>query len=168
MTEVPSSRSLNGDSESWEIHIRAIYGIVESIRRDGWQPTAILGIARGGLVPAAVMAYALGVKELRTIQIRHYTAPRQRLQAGPQPVDEAQYNAVLTAPTQRLLIVDDIIDTGATLKLVKGIVDRYCEETRIAAIYARPKATPAADWCWKVSEEWIQFPWEYPWQEDEG
>ena len=59
----------------------------------------------------------------------------------------------------RLLIVDDIIDTGETIKLVRDATRDYTNEVKIAALYVRSNQKHAADWYWKVEDEWVVFPW---------
>lgn len=147
-------------TQSWVKHLQGAYYLAEQVQNDGWQPTAVLGLARGGAVPATVIAYTLDVKEMRTVQTTHYIGPMRRYEAGPQFIHEEEDLATLAESTHRLLIVDDIVDTGATIDLIMSKVKEYCDEVRVAALYIRPGQESRADWFWQISEEWINFPWE--------
>ena len=92
----------------------------EAILASGWTPTAILGITRGGLIPATILAYMLDVRRIHTVRVQHYDNKNSRLESGPQFVEETRPLDALNVYTERLLIVDDIIDTGETLKLVRS------------------------------------------------
>ena len=144
---------------SWIDHIQAINSIGESILTSGWTPTAILAITRGGLIPAAILAYMLDVRRIHTVRVQHYDNTNNRLGAGPQFVEEISPFDALDICTERLLIVDDIIDTGETLKLVRRAAHDHADEVKVAALYVRSDQKESADWYWKVEDEWVVFPW---------
>ena len=155
-----SSQPLNADStSSWIDHIRGIHVLGETILASGWQPSAILGIARGGLIPAAILSYQFDVKCIQSVRVQHYDDHNKTLDSGPQFVDGPQPDATLNIDTERLLIVDDIIDTGETLKLVRSAVPDHAQEVKVAALYVRSNQKLAADWYWTVEDEWVVFPW---------
>ena len=152
--------SLSRDrASSWIDHIQAINSIGESILTSGWKPTAILAITRGGLIPAAILAYMLDVRRIHTVRVQHYDNKNSRLESGPQFVEETRPFDTLNIYTERLLIVDDIIDTGETLKLIRSTVHDHAEEVKVAALYVRSDQKHSADWYWKVEDEWVVFPW---------
>lgn len=146
-------------TSSWLNHIQGINALGESILASGWQPTAILGIARGGLIPAAMLSYILNVRLIQNVRVEHYNDQKNRLSSGPQFIDNHQPSPGLDVTTERLLIVDDIVDTGKTLKLVRQAVQDHADEIKVAALYVRPNQKHAADWYWKVENEWVIFPW---------
>ncbi len=152
--------SLSRDrATSWIDHIQAINSIGESILTSGWKPTAILAITRGRLIPATVLAYMLDVRRIHTVRVQHYDNTNNRLETGPQLVEEISPFDALDAYTERLLIVDDIIDTGETLKLVRRAAHDHADEVKVAALYVRSDQIHSADWYWKVEDEWVVFPW---------
>jgi hypoxanthine phosphoribosyltransferase len=59
----------------------------------------------------------------------------------------------------RILIVDDVADTGHTLKLVKEFCEGRVAESRIAALYEKPHSVIHCDYVWKRTDMWINFPW---------
>ena len=155
-----SSQSLNSAAtSSWNTHIQAINSLGEEILASGWKPTAILGISRGGLIPAAMLSYILDVRVIQTIRVQHYDDQNNPLDSGPKFVDEPEPFASHQIETDRLLIVDDIVDTGETLKLVLDAVHPHATEVKVAALYVRSNKQTAADWFWRVEDEWVVFPW---------
>ena len=146
-------------TSSWLDHIQGINALGESVIASGWQPTAILGISRGGLIPAAMLSYMLDVRLIQAVRVEHYDDQNNRLASGARFVDGPQPFATLDITTERILIVDDIIDTGETLKLVRQAVQDHADQIKVAALYVRSNQKHAADWYWKVEDEWVVFPW---------
>jgi xanthine phosphoribosyltransferase len=117
---------------------------------------AIVAITRGGLVPAAIVARELGIRLIDTVCVTSYNHTTQgdiRLlkAAGPE--------IVATKSTgKRVLIVDDLVDTGTTAKLVRELLP----EAHFAAVYAKPMGRPLVDtFITEVSQDtWIDFPWD--------
>ena len=144
---------------SWTDHVEGINAIGEMILDNGWKPTAILGISRGGLIAAAMLSYMLDVRLIQAVRVQHYDEQHNKLETGPQFVDGPEPFATLSITTERLLIVDDIIDTGETLNLVHQAVRPHADEIKIAALYVRSNQKHSADWFWKVEDKWVVFPW---------
>ena len=91
--------------------------------------------------------------------MQHYDNRHNRLDSGPQFVDGPEPFATFQIETERLLVVDDIVDTGETLKLVLQAVRPHAEEVKVAALYVRSNRQDTADWFWRVEDEWVVFPW---------
>ena len=144
---------------SWATHIQAINSLGEEILASGWNPTAILGISRGGLIPAAILSYKLDVRLIQAVRVQHYDEKNNPLKTGPQFVDGPEPFAANQFETDRLLVVDDIVDTGETLNLVLDFVRPFAHEVRVASLYVRSNQTEIADWFWRVEDEWVVFPW---------
>ncbi len=146
-------------TSSWTEHIEGINSLGEEILASGWQPTAILGVSRGGLIPAAMLSYMLDVRLIQAVRVEHYDDENKRLASGARFVDGPEPFATLNITTERLLIVDDIVDTGETLNLVRRAVHDHADQIKVAALYVRTNQKHAADWFWKVTDEWVVFPW---------
>lgn len=118
---------------------------------------AVIAITRGGLVPAAIVARELGVRVIDTVCIASYAHDRQgdlRLLKG---VSES--TAVLGGGTGKgLLIVDDLVDTGKTARMVRDLLP----DAHFATVYAKPMGRPLVDtYITEVSQDtWIFFPWD--------
>ena len=144
---------------SWSSHVEGINALGESILASGWKPTAILGVSRGGLIPAAMLSYTFDVRLIQAVRVQHYDDQNNRLESGPQFVEGPQPFASFDIYTERLLIVDDIVDTGETLKLVRNAAYDHADEVKVAALYVRSDQKHSVDWYWKVEDEWVVFPW---------
>jgi hypoxanthine phosphoribosyltransferase len=59
----------------------------------------------------------------------------------------------------RVLIVDDVADTGHTLKLVNEFCLGQVRESRIAVLYEKPRSIVKVDYCWRRTDKWVNFPW---------
>ena len=100
---------------TWELFGEASRALAQQVADSGYEPSIVLAVARGGLMPAAAMAYALGVKNLFTMNVEFYTGVDQRLDF---PVMLPPLLDAVDIAGARVLVADDVADTGATLKLV--------------------------------------------------
>lgn len=119
-------------------------------------PDIIIAVARGGLLPAGALAYSLGVKLSDAINVEFYTDVHETL---PDPVLLAPLLDTEALRDKRLLVVDDVADSGRTLSLVLGLLRRHCADVRSAVIYAKPTSEVDPDFVWRRTDDWIVFPW---------
>jgi hypoxanthine phosphoribosyltransferase len=130
--------------------------LAQSIADDGFRPDLILAIARGGLFAAGALGYALDVKNLHLMNVEFYTGVDSRLDLPvvlppvPQPVDLSG---------ARVLVADDVADTGATLRLVKDFCAEHVADVRCAVVYEKPTSTVKSEYVWRHTDRWINFPW---------
>jgi uncharacterized protein len=123
---------------------------------DGYRPGVILGIARGGLLPAGAVAYALGVKNAFTISVEFYTGVDTRLDV---PMVLPPVPNLIDLSDERLLIVDDVADTGGTLEVVQDFCTGQVADVRTAVLYEKPRSVVKCDYVWRRTDRWITFPW---------
>ncbi|HEY2983701.1 MAG TPA: phosphoribosyltransferase [Jatrophihabitantaceae bacterium] len=141
---------------TWADFGRAGRELAVRIDADGFRPDIILAIARGGLFPAGALGYALDVKNLHVINVEFYTGVDQRLAMPvvlppvPKPIDLSG---------SRVLIADDVADTGATLRLVKDFCADHVAEVRCAVIYEKSRSIVKCEYLWRRTDLWIDFPW---------
>ncbi|HHS82966.1 MAG TPA: xanthine phosphoribosyltransferase [Devosia sp.] len=114
---------------------------------------ALVAITRGGLVPAAIVARELNIRLVETVSIRSYDHQSQGELEVMKTISEAVLNA-----KGKVLIVDDLVDTGATARVVRDMLP----EAHFATVYAKPKGRPLVDtFITEVSQDtWIYFPWD--------
>jgi xanthine phosphoribosyltransferase len=118
---------------------------------------AIVCITRGGLVPAAIVARELNVRIIETICIASYMNYKNQGEiqvmkgVGPEVM-------ALRGQGKKILIVDDLVDTGKTARVVREILP----EAHFATVYAKPMGRPLVDtFITEVSQDtWIYFPWD--------
>ena len=115
---------------------------------------AIVCITRGGLVPAAIVARELGTRVIETISIASYSGGRQ----GSLSVLKGISPQILTDEGAGILVIDDLVDTGATMKVVRELLPK----AHVATVYAKPLGRPLVDtFVTEVSQDtWIYFPWD--------
>ncbi|MEM7745313.1 MAG: xanthine phosphoribosyltransferase [Pseudomonadota bacterium] len=114
---------------------------------------AVVAITRGGMVPACIVARELNIRLVDTVSVKSYD---HQTQAAAQILKAP--DADLTGDGEGILVVDDLVDTGRTLEVVRGLFPR----AHFAAIYAKPKGKPLVDtFVTEVSQDtWIFFPWD--------
>ncbi len=119
---------------------------------------AVVGITRGGLVPAMIVSRELDIRVVDTISVKSY-------HSGGGAADQRSEAVVTKAPQAELmgdgtgiLIVDDLVDSGKTLELVRALYPN----AHFATVYAKPKGKPMVDsYITEVSQDtWIFFPWD--------
>lgn len=127
-------------------------------RLDGKGPNngawkAVVGITRGGLVPAMIVSRELDIRVVDSISVVSY---EHQNQGDAQVIKSPQ--AALMGDGSGILIVDDLVDSGRTLELVRKLYPR----AHFATVYAKPSGKPMVDtYITEVSQDtWIFFPWD--------
>jgi uncharacterized protein len=141
---------------TWPAYAEAARDLARAVADDGYRPDLILAIARGGLLIAGSVSYALGVKNLHVINVEYYTGVNERLDFPvilPPPLNLVDLAAA------RLLVVDDVADTGHTLALVRDFCLPQVAELRSAVLYQKPQSVIDCDYVWRRTDRWIDFPW---------
>jgi uncharacterized protein len=141
---------------SWELFGAASRELAETVAADGYEPDIILSIARGGLFVAGALGYALGVKNLHVANVEFYTGVDERL---PVPIMLPPVPNVVDLSGARVLVADDVADTGATLKLVRDFCAGHVADVRCAVVYEKPHSTVQCEYVWRRTDRWINFPW---------
>ena len=141
---------------SWEAFGRAARELAEQVHEDGYEPDLILSIARGGLLVGAALGYALDVKNTWTMNVEFYTGVDERLDV---PMILPPVPELVDLESARMLIADDVADTGETLQLVKDFCAGKVAEVRCAVLYEKPRSLIGCEYVWKRTDLWIDFPW---------
>lgn len=118
---------------------------------------AIVCVTRGGLVPAAIVARELNVRIIETVCISSYDGTERKEQLRILK-DVADSVLKIGRGDGKVLIVDDLVDTGRTAKVVREILPK----AHFATVYAKPMGRPLVDtFITEVSQDtWIFFPWD--------
>jgi uncharacterized protein len=141
---------------TWEVFGRAGRELAQTVVDDGYRPDIILGIARGGLLVAGSLAYALSIKNLYLMNVEYYTGVGERLAL---PIVLPPALDLVGVEDARMLIADDVADTGATLEVVREMSARQVAEVRCAVLYQKPGSRVDCEYVWHRTDRWIDFPW---------
>jgi len=136
---------------SWR-QTEALVKKLANLVREDFEPDVVIGIARGGLVVAVMLSHLLGC-EFRVVHIRHYAGKRRLSRPK-----------LISAPGDlngRVLIVDDVADTGVTLRFAKSFLSgRGVKNVKTAALAYKPRSKLVPDYFLFKTSDWIVFPWE--------
>jgi len=140
----------------WELHSDAkalAWRLIDKLDEIG-PLKGVVGVARGGLVPATVVARELDIRLVETLCIASYKDREQ---------GEIEVLKTLEGDGTGWLIVDDLVDTGATARKVRELLPK----AHFASVYAKPEGKPTVDtYVTEVSQDtWILFPWDSEMQE---
>ena len=150
------SSQIEFEVPTWNQIYEMLLNLVEKIRKNGFKPDIIVGVSRGGWPPARVLSDLMGNPNLANVRAEFYLG-----------VAETKEEPVLTQPVsmkvagKKVLVVDEVADTGKTLKLVKEhIIEQGATEVKIATVYFKPWSIVKPDYYEKETSCWIVFPWE--------
>lgn len=141
---------------TWNQIYEMLLDIACKIQESGFQPDVIVGISRGGWPPARVLSDLLDNPNLANVKAEFYLG-----------VAETKEKPILTQPVsmdvadKKVLVVDEVSDTGKSLRLVKEhIINQGAGDAKIATVYYKPWSIVLPDYYGKETSRWIVFPWE--------
>jgi uncharacterized protein len=141
---------------TWELFGSASRELAAVVADDDFVPDLILAVARGGLFVAGVLGYELNVKNVHLTNIEFYTGVDERLDV---PVMLPPVPSTVDLSGAKVLIADDVADTGGTLRLVRDFCADHVAEARVAVLYQKPQSTVDCEYVWRTTDRWINFPW---------
>lgn len=141
---------------TWPMFGDASRELAQAIVDSDFKPDIVVAIARGGLVLAGALTYALGVKLADAVNIEFYTDVHETL---PDPVLLAPMLDVDSIKGKNVLLVDDVADSGRTLKMTVDLLAHYETNVRSVVLYTKPRTIIRPEYSWKNTDKWISFPW---------
>jgi hypoxanthine phosphoribosyltransferase len=141
---------------TWELFGTASRELAVQVADSGYRPDLVFAIARGGLFVAGALGYALDVKNLHVANVEYYTGVNERL---PLPIMLPPVPDLVDMAGARVLVADDVADTGATLELVRDFCAGRVGDVRCAVLYEKPRSTVRCEYVWRRTDRWITFPW---------
>ena len=141
---------------TWDdIHVMSLK-IARRIIEDNYKPDAIVGVLRGGFIVARIVADVLDVEDLGAVEVKFYKG-----------IAEHAERPIITQPLtldvrdKKVLIVDDVVDSGRTLEVVTEQVRlRGASIVKSAALFTKPKSIIHPDFYITMTTDWVIFPWE--------
>ncbi|MGH9126150.1 MAG: phosphoribosyltransferase [Acidimicrobiales bacterium] len=141
---------------TWAGFGEASRALAQMVADSGFRPDLVLAIARGGLAVAGALAYALSVKNCFAMNVEFYTGIDERIDM---PVMLPPTLDVVDITGLRVLVADDVADTGRTLELVHSVIESHVSEARCAVLYQKPRSVIDCEYVYKRTDTWINFPW---------
>ena len=138
---------------SWEELHRDTRILCQSLLDLGRSFDGLIAITRGGLIPAAIVARELDIRLVDTVCAFSY--------AGAQGQDQSDQVRVLKRASgdgEGMLLIDDLVDTGQTASVIRGMLPKAF----FATVYAKPEGRRLVDLCVRevTQDTWIRFPWD--------
>lgn len=121
-----------------------------------FKPDWIVGISRGGLVPARLLSDILGIKKVSIVRVEFYSG-LSRANGFPRITQPLQADV----KGKKVLLVDDVSDSGKSLAIAKDHIKRKgASQVKIAALHYKPKSILKPDFYIEETNSWIVYPWE--------
>jgi len=153
---VESEKELQLLHVSWDDVQSLAEEIARQIQESGYMPDVIVAVSRGGFDPARILCDQLGIKRLASLQIEYY---RDINESSSNP--EIVFPLNTEVPDKSILIVDDVSDTGDSLRVARDhVLERGASEVRVATLHVKPWTKFRPDFSASVVESWIIYPWE--------
>lgn len=131
----------------WKGFDKDIRKLADSI---DWSPDVVVGVVRGGVIPAAMLAQLLKVRDMRIVKVRHVGESGRRVADDPVP----------DCADMKVLVVEDMLKTGRSLIAAKEHFEESGAEVKTACLYTMPRSEIVPDYSLKQVKEEVEFPWE--------
>ncbi|MBI5457718.1 phosphoribosyltransferase domain-containing protein [Candidatus Kaiserbacteria bacterium] len=131
------------DWKKFDKEIRSLAGRID------WKPDAVIGIVRGGVIPAMVLANSLKVKKFYIIKVRHVGEGRK-----------VKGDFAPGVAGMKILLVEDMLETGKSLAAAKKYLEERGAEVKTACLYTMPRSEIRPDFSLKEVTNVVPFPWE--------
>ena len=144
---------------NWSHFDTAIRSIAKQVRSSGERVDCLLGVSRGGLVPAVSLSNVLGISAFHVIAVGRNVGDGQYLEK--QPPQMLWHGNLAAVRGKKVLVVDDVAGSGETLRYVREqAILADAASVRTAVIVRMHQGTSAADFVAVELDDWVVFPWE--------
>jgi hypoxanthine phosphoribosyltransferase len=149
-------KTIQFEAPSWKQIYKMLLKQAEKIRNNALQPDVIVGVSRGGWVSARVLSDLLENPAIASVGVEAYS---RATEAERLPILTQRLS--LPVNKKHVLIVDDVADSGKSLKVVKEhVLQQGAEAAKIATLYYKPWSNVKPDYYEKETSKWIVFPWD--------
>ena len=120
------------------------------LKRDSRSFDVLVAVSRGGLVPAGIIAQKLNIRHVETFCLESYTSDHAQ--------EELKVVKGFESKSRRVLVIDDLVDSGKSLTLIK----QYIPHATFGVLYAKPMGAKAVNIYARAmpQDSWLVFPWE--------
>jgi hypoxanthine phosphoribosyltransferase len=146
----------------WHNIYNGLFLLSSELKKEKYNPDVIIGVGRGGLIPATLLAYKLNVKNLFNFTVQSYTDDNKQ---GEQiTIVQEPGDALLEFKDKNILVVDDLSDTGNTLQfIIDTLKTKYnLDNVKTLTLCIKEHASFIPDFYLQKypSDTWLTFPWE--------
>jgi hypoxanthine phosphoribosyltransferase len=156
---VPVKKHLRCEILSWESVARDARKLSDLIKTSGYNPSMVVAIARGGLVPARILCDYLHIRDLTSIKAEHWG-----IAATPDKKAIIKFPLCTDIKDKKVLLVDDTTDTGDTLRVsIEHLRGFTPEELKTAVLIHKTTSDLVPDYYIKkiTKWRWVTFPWHF-------
>ena len=152
-TQLPHEKGFHVSWDQLHRDARALAWRLDGKGPDNGNWRAVVAITRGGMAPAMIIARELDIRIVDTISMKSYD---YKSQSEPKIIKTP--DDLVVQDGTGILIIDDLVDTGKTLEVVRGMMPK----AHVATVYAKPMGRAQVDtFITEVSQDtWIFFPWD--------
>lgn len=155
-SDAHTGASIDREVLGWLEFGEAARHLATDVAHSDFEPEVVIAIARGGLLLAGAIAYALDIKACGSLNVEFYTGVGERL---PKPVVLPPMLDQPSLAGKRVLLVDDVSDSGRTITMVVQLLRDSGAEVRTVVLYTKPGTLHEPDYTWRRTPRWINFPW---------
>ncbi|MEM0487113.1 MAG: phosphoribosyltransferase [Sulfolobales archaeon] len=142
---------------TWKKVIRLCYRLARKIANSGYRPEVVVSIMRGGVVPALIVSDILNVDSFYALRVKHWGIAEE---AYPVPVIEQLPQGRVEG--KRVLLVDEVADTGKTLEAsINELAKLHPKEIRTAVLHLKPTSVVVPNYYAEKLDKWVWL--FYPW-----
>lgn len=152
----PGEKPLKYEAPSWNYIYMLCIRVAEKIKRSGYKPDLLVAIARGGLIPGRVLSDLLDNPNVAVIGVEYYTDvyKTREMPRITQPL-------TVDVKGKRVLLIDDIADSGMSLKLVEEHLREVgAADIKVCTLYHKPWSVVMPDFYVRETDAWVCFPHE--------
>lgn len=143
------------EAPSWGQIYTLLLKQATAIRRCGFKPDVIVGVCRGGWLPARFLSDLLENPNVASVQVKSYVGIGEFHQPA------LLQDVSVAVAGKRVLVVDDVADSGGSLKFVKEhLLEQGAVEVKTATLYFKPQSAFTPDFYAKQTSCWVIFPWD--------
>ena len=144
------------EAPTWDEIYEMMLKLASRVRRSNYSPEVIVGVSRGGWPPARIMSDLLENQNLANMKVVFYRDIGLR---NKRPIITQPVTARIKG--KRVLVVDDVSDTGHSLKVVYAhLKEKRAREVKVCTLYLKPRSLFTPHFYAKKTIKWIIFPWE--------
>ena len=130
--------------------------VADKIKEDDFHADLLIAVSRGGFDPARIMSDQLDIRKLASLQVVYYTGVNETKKEP-----EILYQLNATIKGLKVLVVDDVSDSGNSLKVVKEYVQNLgAKDVRVVTLHYKPWSGYKPDYYGEEVDKWIIYPWE--------